>query len=140
IHQHAVELLAVAESLLRDAALAQVAGHLGEAAQHTGFVAYRRDHHVRPEPAAVLPDAPALVLEPALCFRHFQFVIRPAGVLGRLWIERGEMLTDNLRTAVPFHTPRPLVPTGYMPRGVEQEDGIVLDALHQEAEKFVRRG
>src|SRR6185437_8130329 len=64
IHQHAVELLAVAESLLRDAALAQVAGHLGEAAQHTGFVAYRRDHHVRPEPAAALPDAPALVLEP----------------------------------------------------------------------------
>src|SRR6185295_11501130 len=56
----------LAQRLLRLAALGHVARHLGEAAQRPRWRAQRRDHHVGPEAAAVLADAPALV--PGMAF------------------------------------------------------------------------
>src|SRR6185436_18380896 len=65
--------------LLGGPALGQIARDLGEADDLAGVVAERCDHHVGPEPRAVLAHAPALVLEPALTARDFELHLALAG-------------------------------------------------------------
>src|SRR5205823_9708445 len=84
-------LLVQPELLGRGAALREVAGDLGEADERAVVVPQRRDRDVRPEPRAVLADAPAFVLDVSLGLRDVEQLLRLAAgdVLG--WVEDREV-------------------------------------------------
>src|SRR5438270_13991797 len=61
-------------------------GHLAEALEVSVFVAYRRDHHVPPEPGAVRANVPTFCLHAPLLLRPLQQPRREVelDVLGRV--------------------------------------------------------
>jgi hypothetical protein len=67
------------------------------------------------------------------------FVLRlaPLPVLGRE--EDREVLTEDLLGRVALEAGRPLVPQGDAGVGVEHEDRVVRDVLHEQAEPVLRR-
>jgi hypothetical protein len=115
----------------------QVARHLHEPLVAAFAVVDRGDHHVRPEPAAVLAQAPALVLEPALSERDVEFVPRPVDVELLLRVEDREVPADDLGGVVALVELRALVPAGDVAVHVEHEDRVVAHALHHQAEAFL---
>ncbi len=114
--------------------VAEIAGHLGKGHQLPIAVAHPADDHVGPEACAVLAHAPALVFEAALAGGGFQLHLALARVLRR--IEVGEVLPDDLVGAVPLDALRAHVPGAHPTVRIEHENGIVLDALDQQAEAF----
>jgi hypothetical protein len=136
LDQQAEALLALAQGLLVQAPLGQVARHLGEAEQAPGLVAQRGDHDVRPEALAVPLHPPPLVLEAAFARRDLQLALRPAAVERGLGIEHREMPADDLLGRVALDELRAAVPAHDAPPRVEQEHGVVLDLLRRELEKL----
>ena len=88
--------LRLLERLLRLPPLGEVACDLGEADQPPGPVTHRVDHHVGPEPAAVLADPPAFRLETALRLGGAQRPLRQAGLPVLVGVETREMLAEDL--------------------------------------------
>ena len=125
-------LLALTKHVLVLAPLRQVAGDLAEANERSTGVAERGDHDVRPESGTVLPDAPTLVLHPALARRYFKLPRRLSArdVLGR--VEDRKMPSDDLIGCVALEAKRALVPAQDVPGWVESEDGVVLHPLDEE--------
>src|SRR5204862_113362 len=92
------------------------------------------DHRVGPKPRTVLAHAPPLVLVTAVALRHLQL---PAGLALRRFfgrIERGEVRTEDLVGAVAFDALGAGIPARDAPVRVEHEDGVVSNALDQQAE------
>lgn len=86
--------------LLSRTSLGEVSRHLGEPDQLAVLVAKRRDDDVGPEARAVLPHAPAFILEPAQSGRVLELLGRLAGRdvgrrVGRR-IEGREVPSDDL--------------------------------------------
>ena len=133
LHQQPEALLALAQRFLVRPPPGEVAGDLGKAQELTVGVAQRGDHDIRPEPRAVLAQAPSLVLEAALHARDAELVRRPAPrhVLGR--IERAEVLAVDLLAAVALQPLRAEVPRHDAPLAVEHEHRVVLRLLDQDA-------
>src|SRR5690606_9532339 len=92
-------------------------------------------HHVGPEPRAILAHAPALVLEAALAGGQFQLGLRPAGAHRLLRVEAREVVADDLVRAVALDALGAGVPAHHDALGIEGEDGVVLDPVHQQAEQ-----
>jgi hypothetical protein len=130
-------LLVVHLHRLDPLALGQVAGQLGEAQVSSRFVAQRGDGHVRPEPAAVLAQAPPDVDEAALFHGLLKLVLGPAAVAHLRRIEHGQMLADDLLGRVALDALRSDVPGGDPPVDVQHEDRVFAHALHQQAEAFL---
>ncbi|HST01068.1 MAG TPA: hypothetical protein VLJ84_05355, partial [Usitatibacter sp.] len=128
--------LAVAQLLLVAAALREVARDLGVAHVHAIAVAQRRDHDVGPETRAVLPHAPAFVLEASQALGGLQLVLRPAAVDRALRIEDREVLADDLVGLVALQELRAAVPRLDAPIRVEEEDGVVGNGLDQPAKRL----
>src|SRR5262249_34328957 len=137
LHHQAQLLLAAAQRLFLLAPLGQVAGDLGVALQLAVRIAQRGDHHAGPEARAVLADAPAFVLDAALLAGAAQLFARPAGgdLVG--WVEALERLADDLRCRVALDALRAGIPARHAAVGVEQEDGVVADAVDEQAEAFL---
>ena len=92
------------------------------------------DDDARPEVAAVLADPPAFRFEPPfpLCgLQRPQRYVRGPILVG---IEAGEMLADDLGSGIALHPLRARVPVRDVPGRIEHEDGVVGDALDQQAE------
>ena len=127
--------LARLQALLSEAAaLGQIARHLGEADQLAVLGAQRGDDHVRPELRAVLADAPALVLEPAVARRALQLALALAGADLLVVVELREVVADDLARLVALDPLGAGVPGHDAAARVEHEDRVVLDRLDQQAE------
>src|SRR5690606_23308861 len=137
VAEHCQEVMEVALLGLQPgdaAAVAEVAGDLGEPQVVTGSVVHGGDEHAGPEPAAVLADAPALVLEAAVAQRGFKFVLGPAGVDLFLRVEHREVLADDLLGGIALVDLGAEVPADHVALRVQHENGVVAHAFHQHAE------
>src|SRR6185436_5941908 len=94
--ERAHALLALAQTLLHRAPLADVACDLGEADDLARVVAHGVDHHHRPETAAVLAQAPALALEAPFAPRPRQGLVGHAVGAVLRGIELRERAADDL--------------------------------------------
>jgi hypothetical protein len=122
---------------LRLAALGQVPGDLGEAPQRAGPVSQGGDDDVGPEHRTVLAHAPALVLEAAVGGSAPQLLVRPAPVHGLLRIKAREMLADDLASPVALDARGAGVPGSNVTLRVQEEDGVILDALDQQTKALL---
>src|SRR5262249_20058403 len=120
------------ETLLR----AAVAHDFGEAPQLPALVAQRGRDAVAPKALAILPHQPTVVVGPPRARRRCEFPRRLAvlDVLGRG--EAGKMLAEDFRLPVAEDALRARVPGGHAPVEVEEENGVVGQALHQQAVLF----
>ena len=141
-HRHELRHLPVVGfQCFQPAPFGHVARDLREPAQlATLLVVQRGDHHVRPEPRAVLAHAPAFVLEAALGGGEAQFRHRPAGAVGFLRVEAREMVADDLFGAVALDAFGAFVPADDDALRIEREDRVVAHAVHQQPEQFVAVG
>src|SRR5262249_36036464 len=117
--------------------LGQVAGDLGEAAEGAALVPQRRDQDVGPEPGAVLAQPPAFLLVLPGGGGDLQLPGRLAGLHVLRRVEPGGVLADDLLGGVALDALGAGVPTGDDALGVEQENGVVLNAFDQETEAFL---
>ena len=117
------------------ALLGHVAGDLGEADQLAVIVANGVDHHACPETRAVLAHAPAFGFVAAGFPRGLERAFRHAGVDGLRacrnvlkcspTISSGRVALDALGARIPV---------GHAAFGIEHVDGVIGDALDQQAE------
>ena len=129
------------QRFLRGVGLRHVPGHLGEAREGAVGSVQRRDHDVRTEQVAVLPDAPPLIPDAPFRGGLAQQALRLAGRPVLFREEPGERLPQNLFRGVSFDPLRPRVPGNDPARLVEREDGVIADALDQQLEQSgVTRG
>ena len=141
---HGFHLLRVAELLfeaalvLAAAALRHVAGDLRvtEELAGAGF-ADRGDHHVGQELGRIPAHPPALGRVPPLLRRRAEFAGRLAAgdVLGREEERVGQ--ADDLGVGIAEDAFGPGVPADDRAVRIEHEDGVVGDALDEQAEPFV---
>jgi hypothetical protein len=110
LDEQAKTLLALAQRLLVQLAVGEIARDLGETEVTAVLVAQRRDHDIRPEARAVLAHAPAFVLEAALGERDLQLVLGPAALERLARVEDREMAPDDLFFGVALEVPRAKVP------------------------------
>ena len=99
-----------------------------------------RDQHVGPERRAVLADPKAFLLVAALGRRDAQLLFGVAALYVLVGVEDREVLPDDLLGLIALDALGPFVPGGDIALGVEHEDGVVLDALDQEAGSAPRSG
>src|SRR5262249_43998155 len=137
-HHEAKALLAALQLLFRNLPPRQVPRDLGEAAQGPGFVAQRRRQRERPEGRAVAAHAPAFALVPSFSRRQLERALRlPAlDILHRVKAREGA--ADDFRGCIALDLLSALVPAGHPSFRVEQENGVVLDAVEQGAEALLR--
>src|SRR5262249_10883737 len=114
-HQQAELALALAQRVLRGAALGDVAGNLGEALELAGRSADCAPPHRSREAAAVLAHAPAFGLVAPLAGGGLEDAARQARRALLPGIEPGEMLAHDLVRRVALEPPRPGVPAAHHP-------------------------
>ena len=124
----------VVEVLLVAASLCHVAGDFCEAEKPSMIVADGVDHGARPERPAVFAEAPAFGLRAALSSGGFERALRGSGKAVFLSEKAFERLADDLVPAVALDPLCTRVPAGNDPIGVQHVDGVVHDALNQQAE------
>ena len=109
-----------------------VVGELGEALKIARLVVDRGGEDPGPEPRSVLPHPPTLGREAAVGGRGAQTPVGRArsGVL--LGIEAREMLSEDFFGPIAHQALRARVPQDDAALPVEHEQGVVLDAGHQE--------
>ena len=141
LDQQTEALLAAPQLILLPPALRQIARDLREGEQLAAFVAQRGDHDVRPEPRAVLAQAPAFVLETPIHGRALQLELRPFALDIRRRIENREVLADDFMRLVLLRARSAGVPAHDVAARIEHEDGVVLHAFsHQPKEFRIERG
>ena len=96
------------------------------------------DDDVRPKLRAVLADAPAFPLEASFARGSLERVLRQSGGPILFGIEAGEMLADDLVGEVALDALGARVPVGHVSFGIEHVDGVIGDALDQQAEAAPR--
>lgn len=137
LHQQPQVALALHQALLALALLRHVARDLGKA-QHLAIGAQQRgDQHVGPETAAVLAQPPAFVLPLALLRGRAQRLRGQVGLKRFPGVEGGKMPADDLVGAVALDALGAHVPGSDQPLGRQQEDGVVVDAVHEAPEQLV---
>src|SRR5262249_34199795 len=117
-------------------ALRQVTGDLEEAPDSPALVTQGGNDDVGPKPRPVLPDPPALVLEPALGSRPLQLLGGPAPLAPPWRGEAGARPAHALFGPVAVDALGPGVPGGDDALPVEQEDGVIPHPGHQLLEVF----
>src|SRR5262249_56038574 len=114
--------------------LGDVVGHDGVPDEAALRVADGGDEPLRPEPASVLADAPALLDRATLGRGPLERPTRSAlpGFLGG--VEQLHVLADDLVRRVSFEPLGSGVPTLHPARSIEHVEGIVSHAVHPQAE------
>src|SRR4051794_11468398 len=124
----------LAQALLGEPPVAEVADDLAEADRRPVGLADRRDDDAGPEARAVAAHAPALVLDAALAARDLQQVGRPAGGAVLVGVEHREVRADRLAGGVALQALRAQVPRGDRAAVVEQQDRVVADGLDEQGD------
>src|SRR3569833_1364719 len=138
VDQQPDALLGLDQGLLREPALAQVARDLRESHERAAIVAHRRDRAARPEPRAILADAPTLFFEPTLARRDLELVFALAVIDIGLRIEPREVRADDLGARVAVDPLCSRVPGRDPARGIEHEDRVVTHARDEQPEQALR--
>ena len=123
--------------VLCPALLGAVAGDLGESDVLADVVVDGGDHDVGPVARAVLAIPPALLLVAALAHGDLQLLLRMPLGLALDGVEDAEVLPDDLAAGVARDPLRAGVPAGDVALGIEHEDRVVADGLHEEPEPFL---
>ncbi|MNU94381.1 hypothetical protein D3C71_843620 [compost metagenome] len=126
-------LAGLLKGLLRLGRLGDIPGDLGEAEQCTGLAPDRVHHDMGKKARAVLAQTPALVLETPVAHRNLQRALRFAGSTIFRGVEHGKMLADDFFRPVALDALRPGIPVGQASIRSEHVDGVIRDALHQQA-------
>src|SRR5206468_2372524 len=105
--------LGLEQGLLSPAVLGHVAGDLGESDQLAVLAVDSVDDDARPEPRAVLADAPAFALELAFVARGVEHLLRHSRLAVLLGVESREMLADDLVGLEPLDALGAGVPAGH---------------------------
>src|SRR5262249_34289554 len=134
LDQQAEPALALVQRLLGFALLGHVTGDLGKANGAAAGIAYWLDNGGGPEPAAVLADAPALLLGPAVASSERQHPPRHVGSFVFGSKEQRKMLAEDLGGAVTLDPLRASVPGADHAVAIQQIDRIVRDRIDQELE------
>jgi hypothetical protein len=123
---------ALPQQLFVGAAFGQVARDLGKPDQLAHCIAQRRDDDVGPEAAAILADAPVLVLETSQLARAPQLLVRPVfrESIGR--VEPREMLADDFIGRIALDALRALVSRRDDAIRIQHEDRVIADAFDHE--------
>ena len=119
--------------------LAQIASDLCEADQLAGFVTDRIDDDAGPESRPVLADSPALCLEPPFVPGSLESDARNLRLPVLLGVEAREMLTHDLVGGIALESLGAGIPAAYPSFRVEHVNGIVSDALDEQAEPLLAR-
>ena len=110
-----------------------VAGDLGKADQLSAVVPDGINNHMGPEMRAVFANAPAFFFKFAMsncCVETFLRII----IFAVFWpVEFGKMLANNFFRSIALDAFGTGIPVGYPSLGVQHVNGIVRDALHQQA-------
>ena len=130
-------LQGAAQRLLRRLPLGDVAGDLSEADQSAGLVPDRINDDAGPEPAAILAHPPAFGFERPVVLRRTQRLHRYARGAIRVGVEAGEMLADDFSGGITLQPLRTRIPVRDVPGRIEHEDGVVDDALDQQAKALL---
>jgi hypothetical protein len=119
--------------LLGRVPLGEVTRDLGEADETSRLVADRVEHRERPEAAAVLAQAPALLGEApgGACRLERALGLAPGAVLGGE--KERKMPPEHLALGVALNALRARVPARDLALGREHVDRVVGDALNEEA-------
>src|SRR5262245_5563114 len=136
-HQQAELPFTLAQRLLRLAPLGDVARDLGEAEERPVVAADRVYRHRGEEAGAVLAHTPAFGLALSAARRRLERARRHAGgaVLGG--VEAADMAADDLLVAVALDALGADVPVHHDAAGIEHEDRVVADTLHQQAKPLL---
>src|SRR5207302_1775848 len=124
------------QGILQPLPFGAVPQHLGQAPQSALLVPQGRGHAVAPKACAALTHQPAVVIRPTRLGCRLQLFLRLSLVNVFGGEKAGEMLADDLSLRVAEDALGPGVPSGDPPVGVEEEDGVVGHALHQQAVLF----
>src|SRR5204863_6349084 len=95
------------------------------------------DDHVGPELGAVLADPPALVLDPPRGGRLAEQPLRLAGGDVLLRVEHREVLADDVGPGVALQPLGTAVPAHDGAVRIDEEEGVLLHAVDQQAEALV---
>ncbi len=125
-------LLAATQRLFRRLALRQIARDFRVADDGALGRADRVDHHVRPEPCAVLAHAPPLAFEAPFGRGELQGEFRDALPAFFFGVEFRKVAPDDLLGGIALEARRARVPARHDARGVQHVDGIVRDRIDQE--------
>src|SRR5579884_1589664 len=98
------------------------------------MVVERTDEDMGDKSGAVPPHPPALEFTDARSPRFLQLRFRNAGLYVFVGEEPGEVLAYDLFGMKPLDAFRAEIPTDDAPLGVEHDDGMILDAFHQQPE------
>src|SRR4029077_5260830 len=133
LNEESEALLTLSERLFGEAALGQVAGDFGEPNEMPGMVSQRGDDHVCPEATAILADAPTLVLEPSNPRRFLELELGKTLFDFLARVKDREMFSDHFVRGVALEALRAGVPAQDVAVRVERENGVVADALDEQA-------
>ncbi len=125
-------------ALLVQPPLGQITRDLAESDQLPGFVAHRRDHDVRREQPAVLAHAPSLLRVAPFGAGQVELVPWMTAVSVLLCVEHGEVLAEDFPCFVALDPLRAGIPAHDVAGGVEHEDGVIGDALDEQAKECRR--
>src|SRR6185312_321889 len=98
------------------------------------LVADGGEHHVGPEARAVLAHAPRLFFVAAGFARQLQLAHALAGGLVLLGVQDRQVAADDLGRLIADDALGAGVPRRHVPVGVEHEDGVVADAVDEQAQ------
>src|SRR5690606_8427381 len=125
LHQQPKTFFAVPQCLFGLAPLAEVTGNFRKTQVNPLLIADGIDHHVGPETAAILPDAPALGFETPLGQRDLERALGKAVLPIFDRIEAREMLSDDFVWTVTLEAFGTGIPATDDPIGIEHVDRVV---------------
>ena len=126
-----------AQRLLRHHAVRQVTCYFDELANLPALIRHRGHHDVSPEPSAILPHAPTFVLYSALLPSQSQNSLGGAGFTVLRGVKARKMPSQDLVIGIPLQQPGAGIPRDHVAVGVHHENGIVPDALDEEADMLI---
>ena len=112
--------------------LGDVGDHVAKSAQLTVTIPKSHQHRARPEPRAVPPHPPALVLKAPFDGSDFQLKLWPTGIYDLGGIEARKMSTYDLLSLMAQDRASAIMPTRHVAIGIQQDNGMVshrFDAL-----------
>ncbi len=134
LDDQAEALFAFAQRLFGAAPLGQIARDFGETHHAAVLVEQAGDDDVGPKMRAVLTDAPAFFLVAPGLARDAQFILGMAAFDVLVRIKYFEALADDLVGFITFEKFGAQIPSHHVTVGIEQEDRVILDAGHEQAE------
>jgi hypothetical protein len=130
--EEAEALLTFPQRLFGFATLSEIAGDLCVAQELAFVIAQGGDDYIRPESGAVLPYAPAFILESTRVCGGSELELGESFLDELARVEDREMLADDLVRLVTLEPLGAGVPAQDHPVGIQSEDRVIADAFDEQ--------